>query len=75
MAGEDAIIYKRRAMSEKLLKFRTCMGEAMKGRKFERMEDRLREFCIQAKLCSGRSKDREEAIKLCREAHPEWRWE
>jgi len=74
MAEEDAIVYKRKAVSEKLLKFRTCIGESMKGKKFPRMEDRYKEFCIQAKVCSRKAKDREEATKLCREAHPEWTW-
>ena len=74
MAEEDAIVYKRGVMSEKLLKYRRCMSEAMKGKKFPSMEDRYKEFCIQAKVCSQKAKDREEATKICREAHPEWRW-
>jgi len=70
MAEEDAIVYKRKAMSEKLLKFRTCMGDTMKGKKFPRMEDRYKEFCESAKKCSGKSP--EEAVAECRAKHPDW---
>lgn len=69
---EDAIIYRRKTTSEKLLKFRECMKGAMKGKKFERMEDRFKEFFIQAKLCSGKAEKREDAERLCKEAHPGW---
>ena len=70
MTEEDSIIYKQKASSQKLLNYRECVGEAMKGKKFPRMEDRYKEFCESAKKCSGKSP--EEAEAECRAKHPLW---
>jgi len=62
-------------MTDKLQVYRQCMSEKMTGQKFETREDRWREFCVQAKICSSKAKDREEGIKLCKEVHPDWEWD
>lgn len=62
-------------MGDKLQGYRQCMSGKMTGQKFKTREARWQEFCVQAKICSGKSKDRDGAIKLCKEAHPDWTWE
>ena len=44
--------------------YRTCMADAMRGKQMSK-EERQREFCLNAKLCSGKSSTREEAERLC----------
>jgi hypothetical protein len=44
--------------------YNTCVARGMRGKKLSTEERRL-EFCIVAKTCSGKAKDREEAKILC----------
>jgi len=44
--------------------FNKCISQGMKGKKFSK-EQRRQEFCILAKLCSSRSPNREEALRVC----------
>jgi len=44
-----------------------CVGEKMKGKQLSRDERKL-EFCMSAKLCSGKATNREGAAELCRKA-------
>ena len=67
---ENTTIPEQKTTSEKLLKYRSCIGDAMRGKKFERKEDRYKEFCESAKKCSGKSPDK--AIVECKDKHPEW---
>ena len=46
------------------VEYASCVGKGLKGKKFTRDERRL-EFCILSKLCSHKSKDREEAKFIC----------
>lgn len=55
----------------KLEDYRACMAEKMKGKKFPKGE-RKKAFCAQAKICTGKAKNMDEAVKLCKEAHPDW---
>lgn len=41
-----------------------CVGQGLRGKQFSKEERRL-EFCILSKLCSGKSKTREEAKFIC----------
>ena len=75
MAEEDAIVYKRKAMSEKLKTYRDCLSGQMKGRRFETKEGRFFAFCTAAKLCSKKAKDKKEAEEQCLKLHPEWKVE
>ena len=43
--------------------YRTCMADGMRGKKLSK-EERQREFCLTAKICS-KSVSREEAQRLC----------
>ena len=45
--------------------YRDCMGKAMKGITGISREERGKLFCVNAKLCSGKSKTREEAERVC----------
>ena len=47
--------------------YRACMAKGLKGRKLGKEERKL-EFCILSKLCSQKSKDREEAKAICVES-------
>lgn len=71
-SGYQGVIYQR-GKSEKLEAYRNCLSSKMKGRKFETREERWANFCVNAKLCSGKVKDTKEAKKMCLEAHPEWK--
>lgn len=44
--------------------YNACVADGMRGKKLSR-EERNLEFCIVAKRCSGKAKDREEAKILC----------
>ena len=44
--------------------FNECISAGLKGKKFTKEERRL-EFCVLAKLCSQKSKNREEAKHIC----------
>ena len=53
--------------------FAKCIGNAMRGKHFAK-EQRKVEFCITAKTCSGKAKDRATAITQCKQAHPDWKY-
>ena len=44
--------------------YNRCVGDGMRGKTLTK-EERRAEFCAVAKLCSGKAKDREEAVHLC----------
>lgn len=44
--------------------YNTCVARGLKGKTLSKDERKL-EFCIVAKLCSSKSKDREEAKVIC----------
>ena len=44
--------------------YNACVSRGLKGKKFEPGQ-RKTEFCILAKLCSGKSKTREDAKLVC----------
>ncbi len=44
--------------------YNTCMKPFISGHH----EDRKRDFCVGAKICSGKASDEAEALKLCAEA-------
>jgi len=44
--------------------YTSCVGQGMKGKKLSR-EERQLEFCVVSKLCSQKTSNREEAIRLC----------
>lgn len=44
--------------------YRACMAKGLKGKQLGKEERKL-EFCILSKLCSQKSKDREEAREVC----------
>jgi hypothetical protein len=44
--------------------YTTCVAQGMRGKKLSRPERNM-EFCIVAKLCSKKAKDREEAKLIC----------
>ncbi len=46
------------------VKYNSCISSHLKGKKFSREERKL-EFCISSKLCSGKSSNRDEAIRIC----------
>ena len=54
--------------------FGQCIGNAMRGKKFTK-EERKKEFCITAKVCSGKAKDRSTAIQQCKQVHPDWKFQ
>lgn len=45
-------------------KYNSCVATGLRGKKLNAEQRRL-EFCIVAKLCSGKAKDREEAKLVC----------
>ncbi len=51
--------------------YNDCIGKNMKGKKLSK-EQRKLEFCIVAKMCSGKVPSREEADRVCQESarHP-----
>ncbi len=51
--------------------YNECIGKNMKGKKLSK-EQRKLEFCMVAKLCSGKVQSREEAERVCQESarHP-----
>jgi len=44
--------------------YNACVSEGLKGKKLGK-EERQQEFCIVAKLCSGKAQNRAEADALC----------
>ena len=46
--------------------YNSCVAKGMSGKTFT-AEQRKLEFCVVAKLCSGKTGTREEAIKICSE--------
>lgn len=46
--------------------YRSCISPYITGSKPK--EQRRLDFCVGAKICSGKTKDREEAERLCKEA-------
>jgi hypothetical protein len=44
--------------------YNACISSGMKGKQLSKEERRL-EFCIVAKTCSGKAKNREEAMLIC----------
>jgi hypothetical protein len=44
--------------------YNTCMAKGMRGKKLTK-EERALEFCVVAKLCSGKSKTEQEARLVC----------
>ena len=67
----QAVLY-RKGKSERLEAYRACMASKLKDKEFKTREERWANFCVSAKLCSGKAKDMKEAKKMCLEAHPEW---
>ena len=49
--------------------FRSCMSDAMTGKTYTKEERKLA-FCVSAKLCSGKSTSKEEAIEICKNRPP-----
>lgn len=47
-------------------KFSKCIGDGLRGKTLSREERKL-EFCAVAKVCSGKSKTRDEALLICRQ--------
>ncbi|MFA5378445.1 MAG: hypothetical protein WC455_22010 [Dehalococcoidia bacterium] len=47
-------------------KYNSCLAEGLKGKTLSK-EERKSEFCIQAKICSGKASSRSEAEKKCAE--------
>ena len=47
--------------------YRNCIAKGLKGKTLK-PEERKLEFCVVAKLCSHKSKDREEAELVCKES-------
>ena len=45
--------------------FNQCLGQGMRGKKLTKEERKL-EFCAVAKVCSGKSRSREDALEVCR---------
>jgi len=45
-------------------KYNACIGQSLAGKKMTRAQRKL-EFCISAKLCSGKVKSRPEAERIC----------
>ena len=45
--------------------YQECVAKNLKGKTGLTPEQRRREFCIVSKECSGKSKDRDEAERLC----------
>jgi len=46
------------------VKYNNCMASGLKGKTLTK-DQRQSEFCILAKVCSGKAKDRDEATRLC----------
>lgn len=44
--------------------YNACMSQGMSGKELSK-EERRREFCVVAKMCSGKAKDRDSASNLC----------
>lgn len=42
-----------------------CIGRGMQGKQLSKEERKL-EFCVVAKLCSNKSPNREEALRVCK---------
>ena len=55
-----------------LQEYRSCMKEQLSKVKFKDKLERKKGFCAFAKLCSKKVKTAEEAINLCKQAHPDW---
>jgi hypothetical protein len=49
--------------------YNACMGPYIRG-KDKTKEERRTGFCIGAKLCSGKTKSREEALRICSQPKP-----
>jgi len=45
-------------------KFNACIAQGMRGKQLTK-EERAKEFCITAKMCSGKAKSRDDAIRIC----------
>jgi hypothetical protein len=50
--------------------FNSCVSSGLAGKQFGKDERKL-EFCILAKMCSGKTKSREEAKAICSQPKPE----
>lgn len=50
--------------------YNSCVARGMSGKHLTGDERKL-EFCTVAKLCSGKSKSREEAVRMCKEPKPD----
>ena len=50
-------------------KYNNCLSKGLAGKTFTPAERRL-EFCVVSKLCSSKSKTREEALTVCRQPKP-----
>lgn len=50
--------------------YNSCVARGMSGKHLTGDERKL-EFCTVAKLCSGKSKSREEAVRMCNEPKPD----
>jgi len=70
-SGYQAIVYER-GKSERLEAYRNCIAGKLKGKQFPTREERFKHFAVSAKLCSGKAKTEEEAIKAVKEKHPTW---
>lgn len=49
--------------------FNSCISKGMAGKTFTK-EQRKLEFCTLAKLCSGKVRSREEALRICSQPKP-----
>ena len=46
------------------IEYNACIADRLRGKKFSK-EERGLEFCVTAKLCSGKVSSREEALQIC----------
>lgn len=52
--------------------YNQCVADGMRGKKLTRDERKV-EFCVTAKVCSGKANNREEALAICNKPKlPKW---
>ena len=65
---------KKRAPSQ----YNVCVGDFMQRQKAKipkgDRKTRGKYFCVAAKLCSGKAKDPQQAVDICKRDHPDWKW-
>ncbi len=65
---------KKRAPSQ----YNVCVGDFMQRQKGKipkgDRKTRGKYFCVAAKLCSGKAKNLDEAVQICKQQHPDWKF-